>query len=80
MPSDQIIRHLTKHGEQLDSDIAHAIGIPLPDAQLHLAALTAQGKVMSCHVTRFTEGQKIEGTTCRLVGYVPKVAPGKKTM
>lgn len=79
MPSDQIIEHLTKHGERLDSEIAHAIGIPLSLAHHHLSALTAQGKVMSCHVTKFVDGQKREGITCRLVGYVPKVAPGKKT-
>jgi len=80
MPSKQIIEHLTKHGERLDSEIAHAIGIPLSVAHQHLSVLTAQGKVMSCHVTRFVDGQKSEGITCRLVGYVPKVAPGKKTM
>lgn len=80
MPTDQIIQHLTKHGESLDSQIAHAIGIPLATAHLHLKELTTQGKVMSCHITRFVEGEKIEGITCRLVGHVPKVAPGKKTM
>ena len=80
MPTDQIIQHLTKHGERLDSEIAHAVGIPLAVAHLHLKELTAKGKVMSCHITRFVEGEKIEGITCRLVAHIPKVAPGKKTM
>ena len=80
MTSTQMIEHLTKHGERLDSEIAVAIGIPLSVARQHLSALTTQGKVMSCHVTRFVDGQKSEGITCRLVGHVPKVAPGKKTM
>lgn len=80
MPTNQILEHLAKHGERLDSEIAHAVGIPLAVAHQHLSALTSQGKVMSCHITRFVEGEKIEGITCRLVGHVPKVAPGKKTM
>jgi hypothetical protein len=29
---------------------------------------------------RFVDGQKSEGIACRLVGHIPKVAPGKKTM
>ena len=80
MPSNQIIEYLTKHGEQRDSEISVAVGIPLPLTRHHLSALTAQGRVMSCHVTRFVDGQKSEGITCRLVGHIPKVAPGKKTM
>jgi predicted ArsR family transcriptional regulator len=80
MPSEKIIQYLTKCGEQLDSEIAHAIGLPLSVAQHHLSALTAQGKVMSCHITKFVDGHKSEGITCRIVGYIPKVAPGKKTM
>lgn len=80
MPTEKIIAHLTKHGERLDSEIANAIGISLDVAHHHLKELTASGKVMSCHVVRFVEGQKTEGITCRLVGHIPKVAPGKKTM
>lgn len=80
MPAEKIIEHLTKHGERLDSEIAHAISIPLAVVRQHLQALTAARKVMSCHVTRFVQGKKIELITCRLVGHIPKVAPGKKTM
>ena len=80
MPVNKIIQHLTKHGESLDSEIAKATGISLDVAHHHLTELTASGKVMSCHVVRFVEGQKTEGITCRLVGHTPKVAPGKKTM
>lgn len=80
MPANLIIKHLTKHGERLDTEIACETGIPLHVAHQHLQELTAARKVMSCHVTRFVDGVKIEGVTCRLVGHIPKVAPGKKTM
>ncbi|HCI53318.1 MAG TPA: transcriptional regulator [Gallionella sp.] len=79
MPTNQILLHLKKHGEKLDTEIADAIGIPLATAQIHLAELTAKGKVMSCHVTRFIEGKKIEGVVCRLAGYTPPTAPGRKS-
>lgn len=47
MPTDQIIQHLTKHGERLDSEIALAVGIPLSIAHQHLKRLTANEKAMS---------------------------------
>lgn len=79
MPTKQILLHLKKHGEKLDTEIADAIGIPLATAQIHLTELAGKGKVMSCHLTRFVEGKKIEGMVCSLAGYTPPTAPGRKS-
>ena len=76
---NEIIKYLKLHGEKLDTEIAVAVGIPLAKARLQLTALSASGEVITCHTTRFEKGKKIEGISCRLAGYIPKAAPGRKS-
>jgi len=76
---NEILQYLKTHGERLDSEIAEAAGISLAKVRLHLSELTARGEVMSCHSTRFEKGKKIEGIKCRVAGYIPKAAPGRKS-
>jgi DeoR/GlpR family transcriptional regulator of sugar metabolism len=75
----EILQHLKKHGEQLDSEIATAVGSSLATVRLHLSELTAKGEVMSCHSIKYVKGKKIEGIRCRLAGYVPPASPGRKS-
>jgi len=79
MPALSILKYLKSHGEQLDVDIAAAVGMPLDQTRAHLAQLISEREVMTYHSTRFVEGEKIEGIRCRLVGYMPPSAPGRKT-
>jgi len=74
----EILQYLKKNGEQLDTEIAKAVGISLAKVRLHLSELAAKGEVMSCHSIRFEKGKKIEGIRCRLAGYIPPATPGKK--
>jgi DNA-binding IclR family transcriptional regulator len=76
---DQILEYLKKHGERLDAEIAEAAGLPLSKTRLYLAELAAKGKVMTYHSTRFEDGQKTEGIRCRLSGFIPPAAPGRKS-
>ena len=78
MPALSILNHLKKHGEQLDADIASALSISLDKTRTHLVQLEAEREVMTYHSTRVIDGQKIEGIRCRLVGYTPPSAPGRK--
>lgn len=75
----EILQYLKKHGEQLDTDIAVATGISLATVRLHLAELAARYEVVSCQKTRFVKGKKIEGMSCRVAGYIPPAAPGRKS-
>ena len=34
---------------------------------------------MVCHSTKFDKGKKIEGISCRLAGFIPPAAPGRKS-
>jgi predicted ArsR family transcriptional regulator len=79
MPTNHILQYLQKHGEQLDYQIADVIGAPLATTRHHLIELTTSGKIISCHLTRFTEGEKTEGLVCRLAGHVESSSPSRKS-
>lgn len=74
----EILQYLKKHGERLDTEIAEAVGIPLPKVRLYLSELAANGKIMMCHSILFVKGKKVERLVCRITGYIPPVAPGRK--
>jgi DNA-binding IclR family transcriptional regulator len=74
-----ILQYLKTNGERLDTEIAEAVGISLAKTHAHLSELAAQGEVMVCHSTRFDKGRKIEGIKCRLAGFIPPAAPGRKS-
>ena len=76
---NEILQYLKKHGERLDTEIAVATGMPLTNVHLHLSELAAKGEVMACHSIRFEKGKKIEGISCRLVGYPRPAAAGRKS-
>lgn len=78
-PVKEILQYLKSHGEQLDTEIAVATGIPLANVHLHLSELAAKGELMACHSIKFEKGKKIEGISCRLVGHIPPAAPGRKS-
>jgi len=74
----EILQYLKAHGEQFDTEIAVATGISLANVRLRVSELAAKGEVMTCHSIRFNKGKKVEGISCRLVGYIPPAAPGRK--
>jgi hypothetical protein len=74
----EILKYLKDRGEKLDSEIAVAMDMPLDIVRRHVSALSARGEIMTCQSTRFVEGRKIEGMLCRIAGYVPPAAPGRK--
>ncbi len=75
----EILKYLKTNGDQLDSEIAKALGMTLAKAATQLAELAAEGEIVTCHTIRFEKGKKIEGFSCRLSGYAPKAAPGRKS-
>ena len=73
-----ILKYLKANGEQLDAEISQALHIPLPQLKNQVAQLSASGDVICCKVTRFIDGKKIEGTSCRLSCDLPAPARGRK--
>ena len=69
MHTDSILLHLKKHGQLLDADIAKGTS---------LLELSAQKAISMCSMTVFKNGTPIEGMFCRVSGYMPSAAPGRK--
>ena len=74
-----VLECLKKYGQRLDLEIAKETGIPLEAVRSRLADLTATGAVITCMLTRFERGKRIDAWQCRVAGYVPPRAPGPKT-
>jgi len=77
-PLIDTLQCLKKHGERLDSEIAEEMGVPLATVRERLVRLAAAGEIITCNLTRFEGGKRIEGLLCRAPGYVPPRAPGRK--
>lgn len=75
---NEILQYLKKQGECLDSAIASATKIPLPDVHLHLAELKAKSQVILCQSTKFVKGKEVNAIICRISGYIPPAKPGAK--
>jgi len=73
-----ILQCLKKHGERLDSQIAEETGVPLETVRQRAAGLAATGAVITCNVTRFEKGVRVDGWLYRVSGYIPPAAPGRK--
>ena len=76
----EILDCLKKHGQRLDFEIAKETGVPLAIVRERLDALAAAGSVIRCTLTRFEKGKRIDAWQCRLSGYVPPRAPGRKAV
>ena len=75
----EILKYLKAQGERLDTEIAEALGMSLADVHRYLSELAAKREIMLCHVTKFVKDKKIEGISCRLAGFIPPAAPGRKS-
>jgi hypothetical protein len=69
---------LRKHGQRLDLEIAKETGVPLEAVRETLNGLAATGAVILCTLTRFERGKRNDAWQCRISGYVPPLAPGRK--
>jgi hypothetical protein len=74
----EVLQYLTRHGERLDSEIAAETGMPLATVRQRVAGLAAAGEVITCPLTRFENGHRIDAWLCRVSGYIPPSAPGRK--
>ena len=74
----RILDYLKNHGERLDSEIATATGMSVENVRTAVSELSAKGDVMVCRSIRFRDGKHIEAVLCRIAGYIPPAAPGRK--
>ena len=74
----ETLQCLKKYGQRLDLEIAKEMGVPLATVRQQLAGLAATGQIVTCNLTRFEGGKRISALQCRVSGYVPPPAPGRK--
>ena len=74
----EIMQYLKDNGQRFDSDIAAATGLSLAKVRRSISDLSARGEISKCSVTRFTNGKPVEGILCRVAGFIPSPAPGRK--
>lgn len=74
----EILDCLRKYGQRLDLEIAKEISVPLETVREALSALASDGAVIMCTLTRYEKGKRIDAWQCRVSGYVPPLAPGRK--
>jgi len=74
----EVLHCLKKHGQRLDLEIAEEMRVSLATVRRKLAELSAAGEVVMCKLTRYDGGRTIEAWQCRVSGYVPAPAPGRK--
>ena len=74
----EVLACLRKYGQRLDLEIAKETGIPLEKVREQLSALAAAGAVITCQLTRFEKGKRVDAWQCRVSGYFPPAAPGRK--
>lgn len=74
----EILQYLKNNGERLDSEIAAATGLSLANVRRGVADLSARGDIMMCRSIRFKDGKQIDAMLCRVSGYIPPAAPGRK--
>jgi len=77
-PMAEVLACLKKYGQRLDLEIAVEVKMPLATVRERLCGLAAMGAVIICSLTRFEDGKPIEAWQCRVSGYVPPLAPGRK--
>jgi predicted ArsR family transcriptional regulator len=74
----EILQCLKKHGQRLDLEIATEVGMPIASVRHQLARLEATGAIVTCTLSRFEHGKKIDALQCRVSGYFPPASPGRR--
>jgi len=74
----ETMKCLKKYGQRLDWEIAKEMSLPLAMVRQQLTGLGATGAVVKCSLTRFENGKQSDAWLCRVSGYVPPLAPGRK--
>jgi hypothetical protein len=74
----ETLKCLKKYGQRLDVEIAKEMGLPLASVREHLIGLEATRSIITCSLTRYENGKRIDAWQCRVSGYAPPAAPGRK--
>jgi hypothetical protein len=72
------MQRLKKYGQRLDLELAAEMRARVATVRKRLAKLSASGDVVMSQLTHYEGTKTIEAWQCRVSGYVPAPAPGRK--
>src|SRR5207237_2839277 len=78
MEMTETLQCLKKHGQRLDVEIAKEMRMPLNTVRQHMTALAQSREAVVCKTIQFENGRQFEAWQCRISGFVPPAAPGRK--
>jgi predicted ArsR family transcriptional regulator len=64
----ELLNCLKQHGQRLDSELAKETGVPVAKVRQRLAELAATGAIITCNLTRFEHGKRVDGLAVSHVG------------
>jgi hypothetical protein len=73
-----VLQHLKKYGQLLDIEISASTKISLEQVRISIAELSRLGEISHCNVTKYRDGKPVTSVQCRISGYYPPAAPGRK--
>ena len=79
MTKEVVLKYLQKHGQKIDYEIVKDTGIDLKELRKTISELQSKNLIQTCTIIQHgAKGKLIEGTQCRIAGYTPPAAPGRK--
>jgi predicted ArsR family transcriptional regulator len=75
----ETLQYLRKHGQRLDLEIAKELGVSLVTVRQQLSALADRREAIVCKTIQFENGRQFEAWQCRVSGFIPPAAPGRKS-
>ena len=74
----EILQCLKKHGQRLDHEIAQEMRVSVATVRQHLRAMAERREAIVCKTIQFENGRQFEAWQCRIAGFVPPAAPGRR--
>ncbi len=79
MTKEVVLKYLQKHGQKIDYEIVKDTGIDLKELRKMIFELQSKNLIQTCSIIQHgAKGKLIEGIQCRIAGYTPPAAPGRK--
>jgi len=74
----ETLQCLKKHGQRMDLEIAQEMRMSLATVRQQLTALADRREAIVCKTIRYENGREVESWQCRVSGFIPPAAPGRK--
>ena len=78
MLKENVFNCVKKHGQIIDWQIAKELNLSTQEVGVLIGQLKESNKLYTCDIITFENGEEMKGLLCRVSGYAPPGAPGRK--